>query len=103
MLRTAGFDVTTASTLAQAERELADVSRPLDALVTDVMLGHERGTTLVPRARELHPRIRIVVISGYAPEPEATSTILGKHATFLAKPFGRQALLAALGCDSQLE
>jgi PAS domain S-box-containing protein len=101
MLGTAGFDVVTASTLAEAERVLKDGSRPLDVLVTDVMLGNDRGTTLVPLARERHPRIRIVVISGYASEPEATSTILGKQVTFLAKPFDRQALLGALAFEPQ--
>ena len=100
MLSTAGFEVVTAGTLPDAERELNDLSRPLDVLVTDVMLGNDRGTTLVPRARELRPRIRIVVISGYAPEPEATAALLGKQATFLAKPFDRRSLLTALGLQS---
>jgi two-component system, cell cycle sensor histidine kinase and response regulator CckA len=100
MLSTVGFEVVTAGTLLDAERELHDLSRPIDVLVTDVMLGNDRGTTLVPRARELWPRIRIVVISGYAPEPEATAALLGKQATFLAKPFDRRALLTALGLEA---
>jgi two-component system cell cycle sensor histidine kinase/response regulator CckA len=100
MLTTAGFEVTGVCTLADAEREIVDLSRPLDALVTDVMLGNDRGTTLVPRARALRPRIRIVVISGYAPEPEAAAALLGKQATFLGKPFDRQSLLEALGLNA---
>jgi two-component system response regulator FlrC len=87
----------TAATFADAERLLGDTTRPLDVLVTDVKLGPERGTLLVPKARALWPRLRIVVISGYAPEPEAAAALLGKQATFLSKPFDSRALLAALG------
>jgi two-component system response regulator RegA len=97
MLGTAGFEVVTASTLSEAEQALDDPSQHFDVLVTDVMLGSDRGTTLVPRARARWPRIRIVVISGYAAEPEATTALLGKSGTFLPKPFDRQSLLAAVG------
>jgi two-component system cell cycle sensor histidine kinase/response regulator CckA len=100
VLESVGFEVATAATLAEAERLLADGARPLDVLVTDVKLGPERGTMLVPKVRALWPRIRIVVISGYAPEPEATAALLGKQATFLSKPFDSRALLAALGLKS---
>jgi len=100
MLSSAGFEIDTASTLPDAERLLNDPSKTFDALVTDVVLGNDRGTTLVPMARARWPRIRVVVISGYTPEPETAAGVLDKRSTFLAKPFDRRSLLSALGHTS---
>jgi DNA-binding NtrC family response regulator len=104
MLSSAGFEVVTASSLKEAERALSEPSGSFEALVTDVMLGgNDRGTTLVPLARSRWPKIRVVVISGYAAEPEDTSALLGKRGAFLAKPFDRLALLTALGLRAKAD
>jgi PAS domain S-box-containing protein len=100
MLSSAGFEVDTASTLPDAKRALGDPAKTFDVLVTDVVLGNDRGTTLVPLARARWPKIRVVVISGYTPEPETAAGVLDKRSTFLAKPFDRRSLLAALGHTS---
>jgi DNA-binding NtrC family response regulator len=68
----------------------------LDALLTDVVLGAERGTDLLLNCRTLRPRLRILVMSGYTPDPDAARVLEQSNAGFLAKPFGRDKLRAAL-------
>jgi two-component system cell cycle sensor histidine kinase/response regulator CckA len=100
MLSSVGFAVDSAGTLSDAERAINDPAKTFDVLVTDVMLGNDRGTTLIPLARARWPKIRVVVISGYTPEPETATKLIGKRGTFLAKPFDRRSLLTALGYTS---
>jgi len=96
MLRAEGHDVLAASTLAEARAVLADATAHLDAMVTDVVLGQERGTDLIAPGRVAWPRMRIVVTSGYAPDPGASEAVARHGAVFLPKPFGRDQLLRAL-------
>jgi CheY-like chemotaxis protein len=96
MLKSDGHEVRAAATLAEARAILEDRSIPLDALVTDVVLGRDRGTDLVAPSLAARPGLRIVVTSGYTPEPRSFETVSTSGATFLAKPFSRDALLRAL-------
>jgi len=96
MLRAEGHEVLAASTLAEARAILDDDAARLDALVTDVVLGAEEGTDLIAPCRKSRPETRIVVMSGYAPDPNASATVAASGAAFLAKPFGRDQLLRAL-------
>jgi PAS domain S-box-containing protein len=94
MLAAAGYEVTPAETLPQAEQLLSDATRQFDVLLTDIVLGNDRGTVLAKRALETRPNIRVVLMSGYAPDPDTTASLLGKRSAFLPKPFDRQSLLA---------
>ncbi len=96
MLRAEGHEVLTASTIAEARSILADAAIRLDAMVTDVVLGQERGTDLIAPSRKARPLLRLVVTSGYAPDPGASEAVEAYGAEFLPKPFGRDQLLRAL-------
>ncbi len=96
MLSADGFDVQAVATAAEALEVLGDDQVALDALVTDVVLGAERGTDLLVKCRALRPCLRILVMSGYTPDPEAARVLEQYDATFLPKPFGRDKLRAAL-------
>jgi CheY-like chemotaxis protein len=96
MLRSEGHEALAASTLAEAQVILTDRRVRLDALITDVVLGQERGTDLIAPCREVHPRTRIVVTSGYTPDANASALVAAAGAAFLPKPFGRDQLVRAL-------
>src|SRR5262249_2750322 len=85
----------------EARRILGDASIVLDALLTDVVLGDERGTDLLPDCHETRPRVRMVVMSGYAPDVSASQAVAAYGAQFLPKPFGRDDLLRALRGDDR--
>jgi two-component system, cell cycle sensor histidine kinase and response regulator CckA len=96
MLRADGLEVLAASTLAEARSFLDDGRIDIDAVVTDVVLGAERGTDLIATCHRSRPQARIVVTSGYTPEPDASAVVDATGVGFLPKPFGRDQLLAAL-------
>jgi PAS domain S-box-containing protein len=96
MLTTAGYEVTSAETFATAQQILQNQEQPFDILLTDIVLGCDRGTLLAKQALQEWPDIRVVLMSGYAPDPDDTIAMLGKRAGYLPKPFDRGSLLAAL-------
>src|SRR5262249_18120672 len=96
MLRSEGHEVRTAATVAEARRILEDPAVPLDALLTDVVLGPERGTELISICRGARPQARIVLMSGYTPDVGAARLLASGDAAFLPKPFSRDGLLTAL-------
>lgn len=96
-LQAAGHDVQLASTLQGAQRLIADdLKAPLDVVVTDVVLSSDRGTDLLAFCRQHRPGLRIVVMSGYAPDPKASELLVLHGARFLPKPFSRAQLLKAI-------
>jgi PAS domain S-box-containing protein len=96
MLQASGYQALTAATLADARQMIADPSLEFEALITDVVLSGERGTDLLEHCRKLRPNTRILVMSGFTPEPSAALVLSAHGAGFLAKPFGRDQLLKAL-------
>lgn len=66
-----------------------------DVLVADIDLGPGlSGLDLVSIARERHPTVEVVLISGTVPAPEHYA--LGRHERFLSKPFEPAALAEAI-------
>jgi DNA-binding NtrC family response regulator len=97
VLRAEGYEVHLASTLAEARRTLADRTIALEAVLTDVVLSHERGIDLLEDCRRERPNARVVVTSGYTPDVDASRILSRFGAVFLPKPFGRDDLVRALG------
>jgi signal transduction histidine kinase/ActR/RegA family two-component response regulator len=95
-LERSGYSVIVASNLTEAQAFINDPDQPLDALLTDIMVGQERGTELIDLFQRRRPGKRIVVMSGYAPDPRAVETLRRVEAHFLPKPLTRDSLLRAL-------
>ena len=66
---------------------------PLDLLVTDVVMPGMRGTDLAARLVPAHPRLRVLVMSGYADDAALRHGVRKGQAAFLQKPFTRAALV----------
>jgi DNA-binding NtrC family response regulator len=69
--------------------------RPIDILVTDLILPDIDGFSLARRALALRPTLRVLYISGYI-ETTRQSTARPRAANFLAKPCRFQELDRAL-------
>jgi len=89
-LKAAGYQVLTA---ADGEQGL-DIGQKfrdeIDILVTDVVMPRMRGPELAKRLRGMQPDLKVMYMSGYTEEFGA-SVLEG--ASFLQKPFSRDALL----------
>ena len=92
ILRGAGFTV---HDFASAEDVLADPRAP-DVLVSDVNLPGLSGTALAEQLLSQHTGLRVVLVSGFAPDPAGASRLLGRGAQFLEKPFAPAALVTAV-------
>jgi DNA-binding NtrC family response regulator len=95
-LRDARFEVLEAGSGDEAI-ELLDNPDHVDILFTDVrMPGSMDGIDLVTRARRTHPRMPVIVTSGYAPHLTARLKQLSEPTVFIAKPYSFARVIATL-------
>jgi CheY-like chemotaxis protein len=92
-LRDLGYAVIEASDPVAALDIVADGSRAVDLVVTDLVMPRMSGPHFVERLRELRPKIRILRVSGY---PRQHHPRLAADVPFLQKPFSLEALEAAV-------
>ena len=95
VLEEAGYRVSDCAEGGEALRLLAAGERP-DVLVTDVGLPGMDGRRLAQAARETHPGLPVLFITGYAWEAFADSPVLPEGCAILSKPFSVHALVDAV-------
>jgi PAS domain S-box-containing protein len=91
MLNYAGYDARGAASANEALRRLETIDE-LVAVVTDHAMPGMTGSELATRLATIRPGLRVVLASGYSELPTTAPGI----AVQLQKPFGRDALLAAI-------
>jgi two-component system response regulator RegA len=89
-----GFVVYAAESL-QAGLNLAHSVKPEYAVV-DLRLEDGSGLDLVRRLRELHPRVRIVILTGYGNIATAVAAVKAGAVDYLAKPADADEVINAL-------
>ena len=89
MLQACGYVVVDAASAEDAATALQTV--PIDVLVTDVNLPGASGPAFAARARDLRPGVGIVFATG-----DTAGVPPGTGAVLLAKPYGADALQAAI-------
>jgi CheY-like chemotaxis protein len=67
-------------------------NRSVDLLVTDVVMPGLTGIELLERARELHPELRVIVITGSRAAEIALGALRNRACDYLTKPFHLQEL-----------
>ena len=99
LLEDAGFDVTATCSGDEAAILLADDG--FAVLLTDVtMPGTLDGIDLAEHAREIHPGLPVVFVSG-RPETELRASRLSPPAVFVRKPYDVESLVGAVGRMAQ--
>src|SRR5579863_10050980 len=89
VLKAAGYEVLTAKDAREAAHEHGERVSTADLLVADIVLPGENGRQFAWRLRREHPKLRVLLISGY-PEQMRTES----EWQCLAKPFSTSTLLA---------
>ena len=92
-LRRAGYRVAEASAGEAALEIVRNAARPIDLLITDVVLPGIHGGDLWREAELLRPELRVLFISGYPADVAANRGLLDPAVEFLAKPFKPAALV----------
>jgi DNA-binding NtrC family response regulator len=93
MLQEAGYDTVACERYQDAKSLLAG-PRP-DLLLTDIRLGAYNGLQLGIYARDHHPGLPVIVLTGYE-DPTLREEATRAGAQFLVKPVPRLALLDAI-------
>jgi PAS domain S-box-containing protein len=95
LMESDGHVVESARTVEEGRLRLADLSEPLDVLVTDIGLPDGSGWDLVAYGRECRPSLRIGVVTGWEPRNEQDPAC----DFTLRKPVGATDLLAQIAGD----
>ncbi|MFQ5526881.1 MAG: ATP-binding protein [Thermoanaerobaculia bacterium] len=86
VLRHYGYRAESLDNADDARQLLEAVEKPVDLLITDLILGSESGRDLAEAARKRRPDLPVLVISGYA-EHTITGEDDDLSISFLQKPF----------------
>jgi CheY-like chemotaxis protein len=82
-----GMELHVAQSSEDALALLESLNRPLDLLVSDVMLPGKSGRELAEELRQRFPELRVILTSGYVGAEAGPESLFEKKTAFLAKPF----------------
>lgn len=88
-----GYRVVTAADGTEAQQVAAQISGPIDLLLTDVVMPGINGRLLAERLAPSHPAMKILYISGYTDSFIAGHGVLEPGVHFLRKPFTEEVLM----------
>jgi two-component system, cell cycle sensor histidine kinase and response regulator CckA len=91
-LRNKGYEVLEARSGEEALDLMAAQERPIDLLITDVVMPRMDGPTLIRAVRERWPRMKVIYISGYAEDAFRKRLDETGAIHFLPKPFSLKQL-----------
>ena len=92
LLEALGYEVASASSADEAHRLVAAGGRPVDLVVTDVVMPGTSGRDLAEALRCERPELPVLFISGYTDNVVLRHGILAGEADFLPKPFSADQL-----------
>lgn len=94
-----GFAVASAHGIDEAQEQLETMTP--DYAILDLNLGGASGLKLIGVVKGINPKCRILILTGYASIATAVDAIKLGADQYLAKPVDVDAIVAALGTDSQ--
>ena len=86
-LRNKGYNVVEARSGEEALQLLAGAARNVELLISDVVMPHMDGPTLIHKVRETRPDLKVIFISGYTEDRFRDQLKEGEVVHFLGKPF----------------
>ena len=94
VLESGGYEVLAAPSGDEALAKLTQLGRPVDLLLTDVVMPGIPGRELARRASEIQPGLRVLYCSGYTDDIALLRDLRDERVDFLEKPFNGPKLLA---------
>ena len=92
ILRQFGYHVLAAQNPDAALALASDHGRPIDLLITDIVMPRMNGKELLGKIQTIHPGIKCIFISGYTADVIANQGFVEEGLHFIAKPFSLQTL-----------
>ena len=91
-----GYEVHEAESGTDALEVIAKLDKPIDLVVSDVVMPEMDGPTLLRELRKTQPDLKIIFVSGYAEEAFAKHLPEDESFQFLPKPFTLKELATAV-------
>ena len=88
-----GYTVIEARHGADALRIMEQLGRPVDLVVTDLVMPEMGGREMVERLRTRHPAIKVLFMSGYSERAVTSDGIMPPDTGFVEKPFTVEQLM----------
>jgi len=88
----ANYGVLDAENGDRAVQLAAEHAGQVDLLLTDVIMPQTSGPTLAGRLLALHPRLKVIYMSGYTDGAIGKHGVLDPDVAFLSKPFTPRSL-----------
>jgi PAS domain S-box-containing protein len=95
VLEMSGFDVLVAQNGMEAHKTCMHTLKPLHLLLTDVVMPKMNGIELAKMVSRFHPKMKILIMSGYQEQVQDTRTLHPSWA-FIRKPFRVEELLQTI-------
>ena len=92
VLKTMGYQVYAAVAGEEALELCRKLERPVDLVLTDVVMPRMSGTELAVQLRSLWGNVKIVFMSGYTSEAAIQKVLIDSNAPYIQKPFRLGAL-----------
>lgn len=97
LLKTADFDIFSASSWEEADAIVAQRDEPIDVLITDIVLPDKNGIEICEELESLWPDMQTVFVSGYSSEiARRYGDLEGDGRRFLTKPVSPSELFETL-------
>ena len=96
LLERHGYSVLEARHGADALRIVEESGRPIDLVVTDLVMPEMGGKELAERLRAHRPGLKVLFMSGYTEKAIATGGIMPPNTGFVEKPFTVEQLMRRL-------
>ena len=91
-----GHDVVCTQDGAEALEQLQSAAGTFDLLIADVLMPALDGIAVAEKAIELQPKLRVILISGFADELDRAKHLKSKVARVVAKPITLEGIRAAV-------
>ncbi len=88
-----GYTILEASNGEEALKITKQYNKPIHLLFTDMVMPNMNGHQLAQAIRKLHPKIKVLFMSGYTESPAIQRGILEETTAFLQKPFSSSDLI----------
>jgi two-component system, cell cycle sensor histidine kinase and response regulator CckA len=96
LLERQGYEVLEARHGADALRIVEESGRPIDLVVTDLVMPEMGGKELAERLRAHRPGLKVLFMSGYTEKAIAASGVMPPNTGFVEKPFTVEQLMRRL-------
>ena len=98
ILSTKGYTVIESENVADALQRAKDYAKPIDLVLTDVIMPEMKGPEVYGAIRHHHPEARVLYMSGYTDEVIVHQGVLKEGVAYIQKPFSVQELLNKVAC-----